>query len=404
MDDLRRHHHRHRRRRRHARPPPGAVGQAHPAARARRLAAARAAELAGAGRVRRQPLRLARHVVRRRREAVPAPDPLLRRRRDEALRRGALPAARARTSASSATTTASRRRGRSPTTSSSRTTPWPSSCTRCTAPAARIPPSRPRAPRTRSRPCRTSRASSSSPTTSPRPGYHPFHAPCGIRLTRTNMPYSACVRCQNCDGFPCAVHGKSDAEVLGVRPALEHPNVTLLHEREGAYEARDERRPGPRVTEVVVERDGATERFAGDVVVLACGAANTAKLLLMSANDHHPERARQRLRPGRPQLHVPQQPGRARALARREPDRVPEDARPERLLLRQPRPRLPAREHPDGRQVAGADVPGREAGRDEARAAVDARARRQARGRLLALDRGPAAAGQPRHRRLATAG
>ena len=45
MDALRRHHHRHRRRRRHARPPPGAVGQADPAARARRLAAARAGEL-----------------------------------------------------------------------------------------------------------------------------------------------------------------------------------------------------------------------------------------------------------------------------------------------------------------------------------------------------------------------
>ena len=42
------------------------------------------------------------------------------------------------------------------------------------------------------------------------------------------MPYSACVRCANCDGFPCVVHAKSDAEVLGVRPALEHANVTLL--------------------------------------------------------------------------------------------------------------------------------------------------------------------------------
>jgi choline dehydrogenase-like flavoprotein len=25
-------------------------------------------------------------------------------------------------------------------------------------------------------------------------GYHPFHAPCGIRLNEQNMPYSACVR------------------------------------------------------------------------------------------------------------------------------------------------------------------------------------------------------------------
>ena len=59
-------------------------------------------------------------------------------------------------------------------------------------------------------------------------GYHPFHAPCGIRLHETDMPHSPCVRCANCDGFPCVVHGKADAEVLGMRPALEHANVTLL--------------------------------------------------------------------------------------------------------------------------------------------------------------------------------
>ena len=45
-------------------------------------------------------------------------------------------------------------------------------------------------------------------------GLHPFHAPCGIRLNEQNMPYSACVRCDNCDGFPCVVHAKSDAEVI----------------------------------------------------------------------------------------------------------------------------------------------------------------------------------------------
>jgi choline dehydrogenase-like flavoprotein len=117
-------------------------------------------------------------------------------------------------------------------------------------------------------------------------GYHPFHAPCGIRLNESNMPYSACVRCQNCDGFPCAVHGKSDADVLGVRPALEHPNVTLLtHTRAVRLETND---AGTAVTGVTVEREGETEQFAGDIVVLACGAANTAALLLTSANDKHP--------------------------------------------------------------------------------------------------------------------
>src|SRR5204862_295830 len=112
-------------------------------------------------------------------------------------------------------------------------------------------------------------------------GFHPFHAPCGIRLAEDDMPHSACVRCQNCDGFPCAVHGKSDAEVLGVRPALEHPNVTLLTNAKAVKLETDP--AGGAVTEVVVERNGDAERVSAHIVVLACGAANTAKLLLRSA-------------------------------------------------------------------------------------------------------------------------
>ena len=41
------------------------------------------------------------------------------------------------------------------------------------------------------------------------------------------MPYSNCMRCDSCDGFPCIVHAKSDAEVLGVSPALEYADVEL---------------------------------------------------------------------------------------------------------------------------------------------------------------------------------
>jgi choline dehydrogenase-like flavoprotein len=117
-------------------------------------------------------------------------------------------------------------------------------------------------------------------------GRRPFHAPCGVMLNEENMPYSACVRCANCDGFPCLVHAKSDAEVLGVRPALEHENVELLIESEAV---RLETNPaGTAVTGVVVEREGETETYSGAIVVVACGAANTAKLLLLSANDAHP--------------------------------------------------------------------------------------------------------------------
>jgi choline dehydrogenase-like flavoprotein len=117
-------------------------------------------------------------------------------------------------------------------------------------------------------------------------GYNPFHAPCGIRLNEANMPYSACVRCATCDGFPCLVHAKSDADVLGVRPALEHPNVTLLTNARATKLETDDN--GNSVTEVVVERGGETESYTADLVVLACGAANTAKLLLSSGNDRHP--------------------------------------------------------------------------------------------------------------------
>jgi choline dehydrogenase-like flavoprotein len=117
-------------------------------------------------------------------------------------------------------------------------------------------------------------------------GYHPFHAPCGILLDEANMAYSTCVRCPNCDGFPCPLHAKSDAEVIGVRPALEHPNVTLL--RNARAVRLDTNEEGTAVTEVVVEHDGETETFAGDLVVVSCGAVNSAKLLLESASDKHP--------------------------------------------------------------------------------------------------------------------
>jgi choline dehydrogenase-like flavoprotein len=117
-------------------------------------------------------------------------------------------------------------------------------------------------------------------------GYRPFHAPCGVRLNEANMPYSLCVRCSTCDGFPCLVHAKSDAEMLGVRPALEHPNVTLLTSAKAVRLETNE--AGTAVTEVAVEQEGATESYTADIVVVACGAANSARLLLSSANDRHP--------------------------------------------------------------------------------------------------------------------
>ncbi len=118
-------------------------------------------------------------------------------------------------------------------------------------------------------------------------GHHPFHAPCGVLLNEANRPYSICMRCEDCDGFPCIAHAKSDAEVLGVRPALEHDNMQLLINSEAVRLVTDD--AGTTVTGVVVNRAGTEETLTADVVVVSAGAANSAKLLLRSASERHPD-------------------------------------------------------------------------------------------------------------------
>ena len=117
-------------------------------------------------------------------------------------------------------------------------------------------------------------------------GRHPFPLPLGIMLDEGNREKSRCIRCDSCDGFPCLVHAKSDSHVVCVLPALEYPNVELLT---GACVTRLETSPsGREVTKVHVERNGAREEYSGEIVVVACGAINSAALLLRSASDRHP--------------------------------------------------------------------------------------------------------------------
>ena len=117
-------------------------------------------------------------------------------------------------------------------------------------------------------------------------GYHPFHAPCGILLDEGNRPASVCIRCAWCDGYPCLVHAKADADLIAVRPVLGRDNVTLLTEAEVTRLETDG--SGRTVTGVVVSRDGGHEVYTGDIVAVCAGAANSAKLLLNSASDAHP--------------------------------------------------------------------------------------------------------------------
>ncbi len=119
-----------------------------------------------------------------------------------------------------------------------------------------------------------------------RQGLKPFHVPLGVMLNEASPRASACIRCATCDGYPCLIQAKSDAEVCGVDHAVQHPNVTLLT---GAYVSKLETdAAGRSVTGVLVRRDGLTELYTADVVVVAAGAINSAALLLRSANDRHP--------------------------------------------------------------------------------------------------------------------
>jgi choline dehydrogenase-like flavoprotein len=119
-----------------------------------------------------------------------------------------------------------------------------------------------------------------------RTGHRPFHLPVGVDLDESNPEAGRCVRCDRFDGFPCLTDGKADAHVRCIRPALEHDNVTLL--RHARVERLETNSSGHSVDRVVVDRKGREESYSADLVVVSCGAANSAALLLRSASDQHP--------------------------------------------------------------------------------------------------------------------
>ncbi len=118
-----------------------------------------------------------------------------------------------------------------------------------------------------------------------RAGLKPFPVPLGVRLGEHRRG-SAPVRLSNFDGYPDPMEVKADSHVCGVRPAMDYPNVTLVI---GAFVQRlVTSADGRRVTTVVVRHEGREQRYTGGVVVVACGAINSAALMLRSANDRHP--------------------------------------------------------------------------------------------------------------------
>ncbi|MFD9795402.1 FAD-dependent oxidoreductase [Streptomyces sp. NPDC059070] len=114
-------------------------------------------------------------------------------------------------------------------------------------------------------------------------GLHPHPLELGVDLAEDG----SCVRCGTCDGFPCRLGAKSDAETRALRPALRTPSVRLLTHTYVSRLRTD--RSGRRVTAVEAVRNGHRVTLTAGTVVVSCGAVNSAALLLRSACGSHPD-------------------------------------------------------------------------------------------------------------------
>lgn len=115
-----------------------------------------------------------------------------------------------------------------------------------------------------------------------RQGLHPYSMPAAVG----RRSGGGCVLCPTCDGFPCMIDAKGDAEVMALRPVVADGAVRLLTRtqvltlRSGST--------GRTVTTALAVRDGRPVRIGAGRFVLACGAVNTAAVLLRSSSSTHP--------------------------------------------------------------------------------------------------------------------
>jgi choline dehydrogenase-like flavoprotein len=115
-------------------------------------------------------------------------------------------------------------------------------------------------------------------------GLHPSPLPLGLlRPGESN----GCILCNTCNSFACKLHAKSETDICCVREAIARSNVTLWTNACARRLITDP--SGVRVTAVEVERGGEIVRAEAPLVIVACGAINSAALLLRSANDKHPD-------------------------------------------------------------------------------------------------------------------
>jgi choline dehydrogenase-like flavoprotein len=113
-------------------------------------------------------------------------------------------------------------------------------------------------------------------------GIKPFPLPLAVQRHEGG----ACVRCKTCDGFPCKVHAKTDAEVAAIKPALATGKLTLKINSKATRLLLTS--DGRRVNAVEYESNGCTRQVSAPIIVLSASAVNSAALLLRSACDRAP--------------------------------------------------------------------------------------------------------------------
>lgn len=115
-------------------------------------------------------------------------------------------------------------------------------------------------------------------------GLKPFPLPIGVK-SDTKIGDAPFVL-DRFDGFPDPTESKADSHVVGVKVALEYPNVTLKTNAEVTKLVTGT--DGKSIEKVEVSINNETFNFESETVIVACGAINSAALLLKSKNDKHP--------------------------------------------------------------------------------------------------------------------
>jgi choline dehydrogenase-like flavoprotein len=119
-------------------------------------------------------------------------------------------------------------------------------------------------------------------------GYRPFPVPLGLKRLENDLVKSPCIRCETCDGFPCLVDAKSDSDLNCVRPVMDQSNVTLLTSAKVVRINTTPTGTSASGVEVQLNDSDKTAFYSADIIVVACGAINSAALLLASASPQHP--------------------------------------------------------------------------------------------------------------------